>query len=457
MKDTTIVLNPPSILENELPKKRNKKKKKKVQQKKVVSNLLNVKQDIPAITQDMSKYEDLFKEFDAKPIPRDVSTRRLVTELCKLESDDQEAFYVVDLAQVVKQYLKWQKYLPRVKPYYAVKCNPLKAILRTIQYMGGNYDCASRAEIEQLINIGVDPATQIIFANPCKQISHIKYARDVGVTMTTVDNEAELYKLRNHWPSVGVIIRIGVDDSHSVCRFSSKFGASIDSCPRLIKVCKELDLNLIGVSFHVGSGCYDVTSFVQALENAHSVFKMAEKEGFQLSLLDIGGGWPGTDDVKPTFKDIATGIRQKIDTLFPIDKVKVIAEPGRYFAAASHTMVCSVYAKRHIPKNAKIGEPEFLYYINDGLYGAFNCLYFDHAKINVKTITFGKRSTKKRLCTIFGPTCDALDKVADKIMLPELEIGDWVYVPDFGAYTNAAASSFNGFKTQKIYYVWKRD
>jgi ornithine decarboxylase len=420
-----------------------------LEKKNIIKNLLQPSKP------DMSKYEDLFKEFDAKKIHSSVTRRKLVTELCKLNAEEQEPFYIIDLSQIVKQYLQWEKYLPRVHPFYAVKCNPDYSILRTIQYMGGHFDCASKAEIEVLLNMGVDPKTQIIFANPCKQISHIKYARDVGVSMTTVDNEAELYKIKDHWPTAGVVIRIGVDDSQSLCRFSSKFGASLETCATLIKICKELQLNLIGVSFHVGSGCYDVTSFKKAIHDAYEVFKMAEKEGFNLTLLDIGGGWPGTNDVKPTFQDIAVAIRPILDELFPEGKVKIIAEPGRYFAAASHTMVCNVFAKRHMPENVKLGEPEYLYYINDGLYGSFNCLYFDHAKITIKTVTFGKRSKKKHLCTIFGPTCDALDKIAEKVEMPELEIGDWIYVPKFGAYSTAAASAFNGFKTVKKYFVWR--
>src|SRR5690606_11495114 len=110
-----------------------------------------------------------------------------------------------------------------------------------------------------------------------------------------------------------------------------------------------------------------------------------------------------------------------------------------------HTMVCNIFSKRKNKVEQGSQEPEFLYYINDGLYGAFNCLFFDHAKIDVKTISSGKEK-KKHLCTIFGPTCDALDRIAEKIYLPELEIGDWIYVPNFGAYTVSAASEFNGFK-----------
>src|SRR5690606_13511980 len=142
-----------------------------------------------------------------------------------------------------------------------------------------------------------------------KQLSHIRYAKEQGVSMVTVDNEAELYKMRNHWPQVGIVIRIAVDDSKSVCKFSSKFGAPMDQVPSLIKISKDLGLNLIGVSFHVGSGCYSVDSFTNALKNARTVFDLAEQEGYKLTLLDIGGGFPGSNDDKPSFIDIADAIR----------------------------------------------------------------------------------------------------------------------------------------------------
>lgn len=344
----------------------------------------------------------------------------------------------------------------KIDTLIAVKCNPSKVLLRTLHYMGASFDCASKAEIEQVIAIGADPTTQIIFANPCKQLSHIRYAKEQGVSMVTVDNEAELYKMRNHWPQVGIVIRIAVDDSKSVCKFSSKFGAPMDQVPSLIKISKDLGLNLIGVSFHVGSGCYSVDSFTNALKNARTVFDLAEQEGYKLTLLDIGGGFPGSNDDKPSFIDIADAIRGLMDKLFP--NVRIIAEPGRYFASASHVMVCNIFSKRQnkVEEGKEKEQAKFLYYVNDGLYGSFNCLYFDHAQISIRPIMTSSNSSKeKHLCTIFGPTCDSLDKIAEKIYLPELEIGDWIYVPNFGAYTVAAGSSFNGFKTMKMHYIWR--
>jgi ornithine decarboxylase len=56
---------------------------------------------------------------------------------------------------------------------------------------------------------------------------------------------------------------------------------------------------------------------------------------------------------------------------------------------------------------------------------------------------------------LFGPTCDSIDLISNEIMLPELAIGEWVYVENFGAYTVASSSNFNGFKTNVFKYIFR--
>lgn len=426
----------------------------------------------PSKNYDVEDYSKLFEELGATFIPKEISERELIIDYCS-QSENDDAFYIVDLSRIARQMLKWKKCLPRVKPFYAIKCNPSPVILKIIDSMGGNFDCASKQEIAAVLALGVDPQ-RIIFANPCKQVSHMKYARGAGVEMVTVDNEDELYKLRTHWPEARVVIRIKTDDSKSICQFSSKFGASLRDCPRLLKVGKELGLNLVGVSFHVGSGCQCKSLYVKAIKSARQVFDMAAEQGFKFDLLDIGGGWPGNDDHVPSFEEIADEIRDPINEYFP-PHVEVIAEPGRYFVSASHTLVTNIYARRENVKYMEEdkmvdddkpsgSEPDFLYYVNDGVYGSFNCIIFDHYEVKVNSLTAEdvknrnlQQDTNKQMynATVFGPTCDSMDKIAPEVSLPKLNVGDWLYFVDFGAYTVAAASAFNGFKTNCINYIWK--
>jgi ornithine decarboxylase len=89
------------------------------------------------------------------------------------------------------------------------------------------------------------------------------------------------------------------------------------------------------------------------------------------------------------------------------------------------------------------------YYINDGVYHTYSGVIFDHCKYPVKAFKKGPTS----LCSVFGPTCDALDVVSMAENLPDLERGDLVYSVNIGAYSHASATYFNGFPPAKVVHV----
>jgi len=366
---------------------------------------------------------------------------------------ENEAFYIVDLGVVARKFDEWSTYLPRVKPFYAIKCNPDNAIIKLLGSLGAGFDCASRSEIQQILGSGVD-SSRIIFANPCKMKSHIEFAKSNDVPLMTFDNTHELTKIAEIYPDAKLVLRIITDDSQSVCRFSTKFGAPLDTTYDLLTLAKSLGLNVVGVSFHVGSGCMSVSSFISAIRSAHHVFQQAQEIGFNLTLLDLGGGWPGTNDGRISFPSIADGIRPIIDELFPAH-VEVIAEPGRFFSCESYTLAVNIYAKRTVVDQTT-HEKHFLYYINEGVYQSFNCVLYDH--YNPTPLILNARPTDSNTpiyrSTIFGPTCDSIDCIGKDIPFPELEVGDWLYFKNMGAYTLAAGSPFNGFKAHSTtFYI----
>jgi len=365
---------------------------------------------------------------------------------------ENEAFYIVDMGTIVKKHEEWTSHLPRVKPFYAIKCNPNTAIIKLLASMGTNFDCASKAEIQQILGCGVDPS-RIIYANPCKMKSHLEYAKSSNVEMMTFDNSHELIKIAESYPGAKLLLRIITDDSQSICRFSTKFGAPLNTTYQLLALAKELGLNVAGVSFHVGSGCMSADSFVAAIRSAKRVFMEAEEVGYNMSILDLGGGWPGNNTQKIDFRVIANAIRPVLDDLFPAE-VEIIAEPGRYFVAASHTLAVNVFAKRTVHDNST-GQKHFLYYCNDGVYQSFNCMMFDHYNPEALVLTTsGSDQVTQFKSTLFGPTCDSMDCIGKDIDLPELEVGDWLYFKNMGAYTVAAASPFNGFKANPTTFYY---
>lgn len=347
----------------------------------------------------------------------------------------EEAFYIVDIGKVIRQYERWQRLLPNVKPYYAVKSNPNPVILKVLSDLGCNFDCASKNEIASVLAV-VDNPDRIVYANPCKMSGQIKYARAVDVDTMTFDSDHELYKIKLYHPNAKLILRIKVDDEGSVCRFGCKFGCPMSDVERILQIAKALSLNIVGVSFHVGSGCTRVEKYADAIDNSLECFDIAKKLGFDFSIIDIGGGF---DD--STFDSIAGIVRTYVDAH---PEITFIAEPGRFMVNNSHTLVVNVIGK-------KVLNDEFVYYLNDGVYGSFNCIVFDHA--NPIVCPFNERNGPRYKSKIFGPTCDSMDKIADEIMLPELAIGEWCYIENFGAYTTAAASTFNGFQQTQVIYV----
>jgi diaminopimelate decarboxylase len=271
--------------------------------------------------------------------------------------------------------------------------------------------------------------------------NQIKYARANDVDLMTFDSDHELYKIKLYHPYSELILRIKVDDSESMCKFGSKFGSEIDDVKRLLEIANTLSLNVVGISFHVGSGCKNNKQFENAIRDARTCFDIAKDVGFDFKILDIGGGFEDE-----TFEECAEIINTSlVKYKFEND---VIAEPGRFFVSSSHTLVVNVIGKKDVI-DGETGEKSFVYYLNDGMYGSFNCIHFDHAR--PKICPFNERNGKLYKSKIFGPTCDSMDKIADDVLLPELTIGEWCYIENFGAYTSAAASSFNGFtNTQTI-------
>lgn len=398
------------------------------------------------------KFNQVKEELKCQPWLQDVTVQDLITDVISKASTD--AFFVADLGEIVKQYRKWKQHLPDVQPFYAVKCNPSLGMIKTLEALGSNFDCASKGEIELVLGLGVDPS-RIIYANPCKQISALKYAREHGVNLMTFDNVSELEKIEMYFPEAKLVMRIAPDDSHSLMRFGTKFGVHPDDCSDLLEMASEMKLAVIGVSFHVGSGCFNEVAYSSALTLVRKVFDDAKKAGIDLELVDIGGGFSGSDAA--LFNRFTDTIKTKRAELFG-PNVRFISEPGRYFAAASHTLAVTVISKRVIkqednrqhPRRTSNNRRQYNYYLADGVYGSFNNIQNDHAKPQTHLV---KPSTRApTTCTLFGPTCDSIDVIARDIQLPELKMGEWVYFPDMGAYTMAAASTFNGFATPPVYY-----
>lgn len=377
----------------------------------------------------------------------------------------EDSFFVADVGHVYRQYVRWTERLPRIEPFYAMKCNNDPAVVRLLAELGLGFDCASKNEIQTILDLGVDPS-RIVYAHPCKAPSFMRYASAAGVRMMTFDNADELRKCKATCPNAKLLLRIMTDDSKSMCQFSIKFGAHMDSVPALLQLAQQLGLDVVGVSFHVGSGASDPSSFVDAVSNARRVFDLAKDMGMPpMALLDVGGGF-----VDETFDATAKVLGPAVDKYFPSSSVRVIAEPGRYFVSSAFTLATHIVGRR--TSSLEDGPGPSMLYINDGVYANMNCIIFDHQVPVPKVLTHKTRflyheseetaaavTGAAHEVSIWGPTCDGLDVITKSSFLPyPVEVGDWLYFTEFGAYTLSASTTFNGFNTDcKVLYVCAED
>lgn len=348
---------------------------------------------------------------------------------------------VCDLQRVEDNYKALKNLMRRFELYYAVKANPHPKILKRLAKLGSNFDVASKNEILLCQEAGAKP-DDMIYANPVKPAESIKFAHDLGVKTFTFDNPDELVKMAKWAPGSNVVLRIMVRDAGSACKFSTKFGASEHDTLSLLLKAKDLGLKPAGLSFHVGSQCLNMDNFGWALDMCSTIFKSAERHDIDMTILDVGGGIPikYVEDVY-SFNELSDLINEKMEDLFS-PWVKPIAEPGRAVAGDCMTLITRVLG---VSRRNRVD----CAYIDDGVYNSLSETVFGHCEYDI----LSDKKGEPRTYTIFGPTCDSMDVVTSNAYLPELEDGDLLMIPSAGAYTNAAATHFNGFDPAKILFL----
>ena len=369
--------------------------------------------------------------------------------LKKLAEENGTPLFVVDHAQLRKNYATFKRHLPRVQAYYAVKANSDPAIVRTLYQAGCSFDVASMPEFKIVYeNIRDMPEKQrqdwiwdkIIYANPIKANETLQELNPYK-PLVTYDNAEEIRKIKKYAPQAGLALRLRVANTGAMVELSSKFGAAPGEAVDLILEADRAGLTVEGVSFHVGSQTTNFGNFVQAINLSANIFKEARERGYtKMNLLDIGGGFPAPYDetVKP-FRELASIVNGELTRLFP-KNVQILAEPGRFMVA---TAVSKIIGKA--TRDGKLS-----YYIDDGVYHTFSGVIFDHCHYHFKA--FKKGPTQ--ICSVFGPTCDALDVVSMAENLPEnLKLGDLLYSENIGAYSHASSTYFNGFPPAKVIHI----
>ncbi|NWT03238.1 AZIN2 inhibitor, partial [Mionectes macconnelli] len=377
----------------------------------------------------------------------------LLGELC--QGSDQQAFFVADLGDVVKKHLRFLKALPRVKPYFPVKCNGSEGVIRLLAELGAGFACANKAEITRVQGIGV-PADRIFYSSPCKQVAHIRYAAKHGVQLMTFDNEVELSKVARSHPRARMLLGISADSNPSA-HPSMTFGTTLKSCRHLLEAAKEQAVEVVGISFHLGSRGLEPQAFAQAVAAAQLVFDMGTELGYQMHLLDIGGGFPGTEDGRARFEEIAAVVNSALDSYFPDGSgVEVVARPGRYYVTSAFTFAVSITALEEVPVEQPGSDGRW-----DSGTGSPVCPSHPPEPSPCSPSRGGVRQQEEprhpsHSSSLRGPPGQAEDRIADGLELPELRVGDWLLFGSMGAYTIPTSSQLGGRPQAHVTYAMSR-
>lgn len=374
-------------------------------------------------------HPDVLEEFDR-------------ASLEELVEKHETPFMVLDLSEIDYQYKSLQAALPGVKIFYALKSLSHPELLKRLKSLGSYFDLATIGEIDLVESLGIK-GSHCLHSHPIKKDKEIKRALEFGCNRMVVDNIEEMKKFIPYADQVELIIRVGFRSKQAVVDLSRKFGCALEELPILVNLAKDHGIDVVGLSFHVGS--QSLSSMTQANAIRSSIAAMKLMDGVNWKFLDIGGSFPiSYQEEVLSISDFCAPVMEALSEL-PED-IEVFAEPGRFISAPSMIEVVSIVGKAK--RGAKIW-----YYLDDGVYGGFSGQMYDHAIYPLAPLKPFDPTGEFHSSVLAGPTCDSIDVVAEDIELPEMFIGDVLVSKKMGAYTIVSATEFNYYPKPKIVVV----
>lgn len=355
---------------------------------------------------------------------------------------------IFDLEHVRRSYHEIAQAFPGVSVYYAMKANAEPRILSLLGDLGAGYEIASKAEAELLVGLNIAPE-RIICMHPIKSPEFLRYLAAHHIRVMAVDSPEEVEKIARYAPDAQLVLRLGMDehDPGGLWNLSGKLGAIPSDIPRILACIRHHNLDLYGFTFHVGSQCETPESWVKELRVCAAVWHQARDYGFAPSFLSLGGGLPAhyRHDV-PSTADIGQIVMDEIVAQFgaDADKIHLAIEPGRSVVAHAGILITEVFgiASRGTKKWA---------YIETGTYnGLIEAIETDDRQFYPLMVAHTDRPLARY--NIGGPTCVTLDTPFEDVELPELRLGDRLYILSAGAYTMVCAATFNGFPAPAVHY-----
>lgn len=357
------------------------------------------------------------------------------------------AFYAYDRQVIAAQIQKFRDFIPaRIHLHYAVKANPNPAVVQFIRPLVDGFDVASQKELLIAVQSGM-PVTDISFAGPGKSDAELIAAIELGATLH-VESVGELKRLAQFGGALGktpqVALRINPAFELKSSGMKMAGGAKpfgIDE-ELVFELFNQFDYPVRLRGFHIFAGSQNLKA--DALIEAHQqTFALAARlvaaSPQPVEVVNLGGGlgvpyFPGEQRLDLTA--VGENLQQLcLQYQQQFAGIELVMELGRFLVAEAGVYACQVLDK-------KVSRGTTYLVCNGGLHhhlansGNFGQVIRKNYPV---TIANKADSTETELVTIVGPLCTPLDILADRMLLPAADVGDWVAVFQSGAYGPTAS------------------
>jgi diaminopimelate decarboxylase len=324
---------------------------------------------------------------------------------------------------------------------FSLKSNSNLAILRLLALEGGGADIVSGGELFRALRAGITP-DKIIYSGVGKTPSDMELALKSDILMFNVESDQELQTLNGVAKDIRgkamIAIRINPDvepktHPYIVTGFSeNKFGIGIKDSLKTYMLARRLkNIDIKGISCHIGSQLTEIGPFVEALRKLKGLLRELKGMGLDIKFLNFGGGLGITynDESPPHPVEYARALKDIIGE----DRLTLILEPGRVIIGNAGILVTRVlYTKSTATKRFIIVDAGMNDLIRPTLYDSF------HAVQPVKMT-----NSKMLTATLAGPICETGDFLAKDRKMPAFKPGDLVAIMSAGAYGFSMSSNYN--------------
>lgn len=324
---------------------------------------------------------------------------------------------------------------------YAVKANSNLGILNILARLGSGFDIVSGGELERVLQAGGLPH-KVVFSGVGKTKAEMQFALKVGIYCFNVESMPELLRLNQVAGEMGkrasVSLRINPDvNAHTHPYISTglkqnKFGIDIEiALEAYTKAVALPHLNVIGITFHIGSQLTELEPFVDALQRIMALMEQLRGLGIRLRHINVGGGLGVRyqEETPPEPQVYAQALRRVLGQI----PYKIFVEPGRAIVANAGILLTKVeYLKQTATKNFAIVDAAMNDLIRPALYGAWHEILPVTPRTDISPLLYD----------IVGPVCETADFLG-KDRLLALQEGDLLAIRSSGAYGFVMSSNYN--------------